>query len=446
MEILFGNKGIYHYMDAKVGTMQELEEHGRMYQVRMLEENELPYILPSSMICTDAEVWLSHNTKDCYGLQAYLQQKAMDGAQLKKILNQIMQQADALESYLLDASDLVIRVEYLFMHKEKEEIRMLCVPGYQKPLKEQLAAFLEYLMPRFAHEDREGEIFLYECHRILADEWSDMTDFLALLKVGMKADAKYMNQNAKKQMQINEYDRMNISEQRGKVEQEETVLVKQETKREEVDSIFSKRFLLYALAGGAALALIIKYLFFDGTTGTAIFGIVWLLTLIILAIMTARDKEDGQESESAMQEYGRQVQEVEMVEEVPVQGYSRQTEQAVHSVDVPMGLPEKSVQDSRITDMKLVPLTNGALEPFRIPVDKASFTIGRDKASDYRVATTQISRVHVRLFRRPDGLYIEDQNSTNGTYINTKRIPAMTEQKLEKGDVVGLANEEFFVA
>ena len=40
MEILFGNKGIYHYMDAKVGTMQELEEYGRMYQVRMLVENE----------------------------------------------------------------------------------------------------------------------------------------------------------------------------------------------------------------------------------------------------------------------------------------------------------------------------------------------------------------------------------------------------------------------
>ena len=99
MEILFGNKGIYHYMDAKVGTMQELEEHGRMYQVRMLVENELPYILPSSMICTDAEVWLSHNTKDCYGLQAYLQQKTMNGTQLKKVLNQIMQQADALEAY-----------------------------------------------------------------------------------------------------------------------------------------------------------------------------------------------------------------------------------------------------------------------------------------------------------------------------------------------------------
>ena len=406
MEILFGNKGIYHYMDAKVGTMQELEEHGRMYQVRMLVENELPYILPSSMICTDAEVWLSHNTKDCYGLQAYLQQKTMNGTQLKKVLNQIMQQADALEAYLLDASDLVIRVEYLFMQKEKNEIRMLCVPGYQKPLKEQLTAFLEYLMPRFSHEDRAGELFLYECHRVLTDEWSDMTDFLALLNAGTDTDGRCRKQGEKTSMQ-----KPNSSEENEFAE--EAVTLEQKVACADIDAIFSKRFLLYALAGGAALALIIKYLFFDGTTGTA---------------------------------YGRQVQGDETLEDAPVQGYSRQAEQAVHSVDVPMGLSEKSVQDSRIPDMKLVPLTNGALESFRIPKDKASFTIGRDKASDYRVATTQISRVHVRLFCRPDGLYIEDQNSTNGTYINTKRIPAMTEQKLEKGDVVGLANEEFFVA
>lgn len=257
MEILFGNKGIYHYMDAKVGTMQELEEHGRMYQVRMLVENELPYILPSSMICTDAEVWLSHNTKDCYGLQAYLQQKTMNGTQLKKVLNQIMQQADALEAYLLDASDLVIRVEYLFMQKEKNEIRMLCVPGYQKPLKEQLTAFLEYLMPRFSHEDRAGELFLYECHRVLTDEWSDMTDFLALLNAGTDTDGRCRKQGEKTSMQ-----KPNSSEENEFAE--EAVTLEQKVARADIDAIFSKRFLLYALAGGAALALIIKYLFLMG--------------------------------------------------------------------------------------------------------------------------------------------------------------------------------------
>ena len=212
------------------------------------------------------------------------------------------------------------------------------------------------------------------------------------------------------------------------------------------DTIFSKRFFLYVLAGGAALALIIKYLFFDGTTGTAIFGIVWLLTLIVLAIMTVRDKEDGQESEVAMREYSGQAAVQEYSGQAAVQEYSGQKKPAMHSVDEPQKLPGEPVRDSRAAAMKLVPLTNGALEPFRIPEGTATLTIGRDKSSDYRVTTTQISRVHARLFHRPDGLYIEDADSTNGTFINTKRIPAMTEQRLEKGDVVGFANEEFFVS
>lgn len=432
MEILFGNKGIYHYMDAKIGTMQMLEEQGRMYQVKMLVENEFPYILASTMICTDGEVWLSHNTKGCYSMQAYLQQKTMDGHQLRSLLNQIMQQAKMLEEYLLDASDLVIRIEYLFFHREKEAIRMLCVPGYEKTLREQLAVFLGYLMPRFDHLDREGELFLYECHRILADDWCDMTDFLALLNERTDTDVKCVNPD--------EQDEADISKQTDKKEcaEEKTVIV-QQIKREDVDSIFSKRFLLYALAGGAALALIIKYLFFDGTTGTAIFGIIWLLTLIILAIMTVRDKTGEEEPDTAMQEYqlqyGRDRKDIRSEASLPEK----------YNIDYASVSPQTpTVAKKEI--MKLVPLTNGALEPFRIPLDKTSLTIGRDKSSDYRVSTTQISRVHVRLFCRPDGLYIEDQNSTNGTYINAKRIPAMTEQKLEKGDVVGLANEEFFVA
>ena len=416
MEILFGNKGIYHYIDAKVGTMQELEEKGYLYRVRMLVENELPYILPSSFICSDGVVWMSHNTKSCYGLQSMLQQKKMTGDWLRQILVQIVKQAEMLEKYLLDASDLVVCVEYLFFHTEKEEIRLLCVPGYQKPLKEQIVVFLEYLMPRFDHGDRAGERFLYECHQVLADEWNDISAFFTLLESDKNADEEvytYTCQDAgSADLPLREAEKS-------------------------VDTVFSKRFFLYALAGGAALALIIKYLFFDGTTGTAIFGIVWLSALIVLAIMTAREKDERDESDVAMQEY-------KMHERENAVGSLAETDERT-DCDATY-LPALQQTEKKKEGMKLVPLSNGALEAFRIPADIESLTIGRDKTSDYRVTTTQISRVHARLFNRPDGLYIEDANSTNGTFINTKRIPPMNQQKLEKGDVVGLANEEFFIA
>lgn len=423
MEILFGNKGIYHYMDAKLGTMRQLEEQGWMYRVQMLVENNMPYILPASLICTDGEVWLSHSTKDCYSLQAVLQQRSVDGTWLKRILRQIALCVEKMESYLLDASDLVLQIEYLFIEKQTDEIRMMCIPGHQKPMKQQLCAFLEYLMPRFEHNDRKGEYFLYTCHQILSDEWKDLSQFFAFLKEEPESGSKIMIQ--KPEIVQDESDRDVVSEEQQEQNKESIV----------TDTVFTKRFFLFALAGGAALALIVKYLFFDGTTATAIFGIVWLLALIILAVMLVRDKED-EDGESAMHAYAEMKK-----EDKETSFYEKHLENPGLCMD-----REEYVPVASKPCVKLVPLTNGALDPFRIPADAAVLTIGRDKNSDYRVATTQISRVHVRLFRRPDGLYIEDQNSTNGTYINTKRIPAMTEQKLEKGDVVGLANEEFFVA
>lgn len=432
MEISFANKGIYHYLDARVGTMPELEAQGRLYQLQMLTENQISYILPSSVLCSDGEVWISHNTGQCYNLQAMLQSKRMDGSLFRRLMEQICTCVEQTEGYLLDPADLVLRAEYIFYDTEKEMVQVMCVPGYDHPVREQLREFLEILMPRFDHSDQTGERFLYECHAILTDEWKD---FPALVS--------YIGNIGK------QYTEPGCSCERthaGGTDVKEEIAWQQRTgtdcaptggnryhrRRAEPemdmaeDTIFSKRFFLYVLAGGAALALIIKYLFFDGTTGTAIFGIVWLLTLIVLAIMTVRDKEDGQESEVAMREYSGRA--------------------AMYSVDEPQKLPGEPVRDSRAAAMKLVPLTNGALEPFRIPEGTATLTIGRDKTSDYRVTTTQISRVHARLFHRPDGLYIEDADSTNGTFINTKRIPAMTEQRLEKGDVVGFANEEFFVS
>lgn len=54
--------------------------------------------------------------------------------------------------------------------------------------------------------------------------------------------------------------------------------------------------------------------------------------------------------------------------------------------------------------------------------NKNELVIGRDAASDIRLDGLQISNRHARLMSTNSGIYIEDQNSTNGVYINGKRI------------------------
>lgn len=94
----------------------------------------------------------------------------------------------------------------------------------------------------------------------------------------------------------------------------------------------------------------------------------------------------------------------------------------------------------------LVPLTNGLLEPIKLSDYKEKIVIGRGKKqTDYRLATNQISRVHACVLINENGIWIQDENSTNGTFVNSVRLAALENRQLRQGDIIAFANEEFFV-
>ena len=63
---------------------------------------------------------------------------------------------------------------------------------------------------------------------------------------------------------------------------------------------------------------------------------------------------------------------------------------------------------------------------------------------DYFIAdNTAISRSHANIHTENGEFFIEDTNSTNHTYLNGKLIDSNIKNKLNNGDKVRLANEDF---
>lgn len=63
-------------------------------------------------------------------------------------------------------------------------------------------------------------------------------------------------------------------------------------------------------------------------------------------------------------------------------------------------------------------------------------TIGRATRADFILDATLVSRVHCRLTSTADGrLQIEDLDSTNGTFVNGKKI---ARAELKDGDEIGI--------
>lgn len=70
-------------------------------------------------------------------------------------------------------------------------------------------------------------------------------------------------------------------------------------------------------------------------------------------------------------------------------------------------------------------------------------TIGRTPDNDIVVSDVLASRHHARVITQPDGLYLEDLRSVNGTYVNGQRVDRA---RLTEGSVVTIGNSDFVVS
>lgn len=96
---------------------------------------------------------------------------------------------------------------------------------------------------------------------------------------------------------------------------------------------------------------------------------------------------------------------------------------------------------------EIIPLSNGELESIEIGGQKSQIIVGREASeTDYHIASQQISRIHACIYLKENQIYIQDKNSTNGTFVNAVKLKALSEVKLNPGDVIAFANEEFYVA
>lgn len=83
-------------------------------------------------------------------------------------------------------------------------------------------------------------------------------------------------------------------------------------------------------------------------------------------------------------------------------------------------------------------LIHGPVPNLLHALEKDQTTIGRSAGNELVLADPEVSRRHARVLRKDDGFTIEDLGSTNGTFINGRRINRLT--RLAHGDIIDLGD------
>lgn len=74
------------------------------------------------------------------------------------------------------------------------------------------------------------------------------------------------------------------------------------------------------------------------------------------------------------------------------------------------------------------------------PGGKTEWTIGRNDVCDIVYSAPKVSRMHCRIEYLGSHFYLTDLGSTNGTYLNGRRIER--KERLFAGDIIGIGSED----
>ncbi len=109
-----------------------------------------------------------------------------------------------------------------------------------------------------------------------------------------------------------------------------------------------------------------------------------------------------------------------------------------HRTDEPTLIYENEVPiNKKDPDQASLVIIHGNNLGKRFEIKQKEFIIGRATNADVPINEENISRKHARIYRKNKIFVLEDLSSTNGTFINTKRVEV---RELQDGDLILVGN------
>ena len=398
---------------------------GENFEYQMLGENRILNLLPVRIETLNQTKYLVYSVQDTKPFWMTVEKLWIDNCQFYSIVDSLLSTIEELNRYFLSADNLVLDPECLFIDVNCFQLHFLYVPGYGKDIRKQMMFLMEYLLERIHHKDMEAIMCAYGLHRLLKEKNIDFAEIRACLE--------YKRVDREGQNEEEMIDRETTFS--GQEDERETI---QEKKEEENEKTFVSGgflswktggclFIFLGLAAGTIWVLfdIYRYGIEEGKRNILLILLVCMTADLLLLFRQWRKQKERRKLEQIFEK-----QDILSVEKK--EGYWGEIEGET-TVLAPIG----QYRSGAILQSLGVEYQSDIL------IFKTPFILGSDvNEADYRMNLKQVSRIHAVIQKEGNFYRIKDLHSTNGTFVNGKKIGS-EEQRLKDGDEVMIADVRF---
>ncbi len=358
----------------------------RRYQYCILLRGGIKYLLPCIYKQIDDNHYLDYDISSSQNIKRVFGEKHISREWMKEFLWSIRRMRQELNRFLLDERSVIWSPDHIFQDLERKDFLFLYIPYYEKNCKPEdtIELLLEFLVDRVDYDDAPLVEFVYHVYeQFLENGYS------------------YLEQQI-----FEDFDKA-AEQKAGKDVPEKSELSVQEIQVPAGNCVESNELEEAQQAGEkkgifARLGLVKKKSDNDDLYREELRRVVTGYAVCEETMYGGEDVDKKKETE----EYGKTI-------------YIEEKEDELHGLYA----------------------ENGEL---RVRIDKYPFLVGKRKEDvDYVLSDYSASRVHARFVKENEVIYIEDLNSTNGTFKNGLRMQPYEKRTLETEDTLRFGKSIF---
>lgn len=415
-----------------VKILPEEESKKKDYCMKMVENNPVRGLLKLTTLCVNDKVSCLYEISGRISLYEKYAGGEFSAADMEYIIGFLREIIGEMERFMLDPDGLVLDPKYIFCDIGTGEWGLVystcCGEGIQRGLK----GLFEFILNRLDHKEQKAVLIGYALYKRVCQEELQLGQIFEPVQELTEAVKKESSQV---------------------IEYEETERVYDEIVPERITQEREREcYRLYmagcaAAAGGALIvfaAVIIpsalRLRAENKGAGALLFGIVAFVFMLSAAavsgymVLSGKRSLAGIVSEESDIPYSRI--------RLRISGHKRNEGQAGRKD------PKEGADDRRTVLLcgkeyaRLVRLDSGnAVREYFL--EDSPLCLGSGSQADIVLEDQGISRIHARISKEGEMLFIKDMNSTNGTWVNDRRLTVYELCPVRNGDIIKLAGSRF---
>ena len=400
-EILSRNEFDKSYLLVK----KEIPENN--YIFNMLTQNSIPGILECKIRYVDENVYFAYDITGKKNMEKTYADRKMVFEDLTELFYGIRKIMHCANEYLLDRNGFLIQPRYMFADLETGELSCLYYMQEDNlPGEERYRAFADFLLDKIDHKDEHAVNIAYHFYKLSKEEYFSFESFIGFME---KECLMVQEENRKKEQR---------TEKRSQARAENEIIMEEsflEIEKKKENTHGKACFIIVLFLAGIGLTA--GYFTISFLQEYMVYTFVPGLTICIVAVIMAVRSIMGWYKEKKTEMYE------EPVEPVRVEDYFEDVADDVtvfFDQDEYLTLKWKEGHFSKEYILEEFPVTVGKMQ-------RSVQVVIEDKS---------VSRLHARFRKQGSTVYLQDLDSTNGTYVNEKQLFVGEEQIIKRGDEI----------